>query len=321
MNNLNPKRENKNQTIDLDISNYDLPDILELFKITNIDFTETDLKKAKQIVLKTHPDKSNLSAEYFIFFSKAYKTLFSIWEFRSKSQRTPSNENTDYSSTTINHSEEERKQLLDTFFDSNKKLKKTKDFNKWFNEEFERTLIQTGSHEKGYGEWLKSEEEIYENAKNKTTEANMASDFAKIKREARSLTIYNDIQEFNTTCSLNSSELSLNAPNQYNSDMFSSLQYQDLHQAHTETVIPVTEEDYENKEKFNNVNEFAFFRDKQTQDFKPLSEQQSVEYLNNRDKKLEQDAVRRAYDLAKQTQEAEKRQQIFWRNIQMLHNK
>ena len=44
------------------------------------------LKNAKQIVLKIHPDKSQLEPKYFIFFSGAYKRLYSIYEFQNKKQ-------------------------------------------------------------------------------------------------------------------------------------------------------------------------------------------------------------------------------------------
>ena len=53
--------------IDLNIDNYELPDILKLFNIS-YNFNKEDLKKCKKYVLKTHPDKSNLPKEYFFFF-------------------------------------------------------------------------------------------------------------------------------------------------------------------------------------------------------------------------------------------------------------
>ena len=56
--------------IDLDIDNYSLDDILNLFKLSH-SFTKDDLKQAKKQVLKTHPDKSNLDKKYFLFFTKA----------------------------------------------------------------------------------------------------------------------------------------------------------------------------------------------------------------------------------------------------------
>ena len=319
---MNIKTQNSNKfktTLDLDINNYDLDDILDLFKIYDTDFTEADLKRAKQIVLKTHPDKSKLPAEYFLFFSKAYKTLYSIWEFRRQSEKDPNNENTDYSAV----SEEEKRELLDTFFDSNKKLKKTKNFNKWFNQEFEKNKVISEAQEKGYGDWLKSQENAYEQFE-ETSGANIASNFARIKKEARALAVYQDVQEltnYGNNCTSNFADLTLSAPEQFNSGLFSSLQYQDLHQAHTESVIPVTEEDFENTLKFQSVNEYMNYRDGQKINFKPLSEKQAMEYLKNREKTEEQDAVRRAYDLAKQTEEAQNKQRGFWSNIQLLHNK
>ena len=317
---MSKQNQSKNQT-DLDIDNYELEDILDLFKIYSTDFTEADLKKAKQMVLKTHPDKSRLPPEYFLFFSKAYKTLHSIWVFRRQSEKSPSNENTEYSEIAI--PEEEKKELLDEFFDKNQKLKNTKNFNKWFNKEFERNKVTTEAQEKGYGDWLKSEENPFQDF-GSTTEANMGDDFARLKREVRSVTVYQGVQELTNYGNKSGSsyaDLSTGAPQQYNSDLFSSLQYQDLHQAHNETVIPVTDEDYDNVPKFDSVNQYMNYRDGQAQQFKPLSEQQSLEYLKNREKTEGKDAVRRAYDLAKQTEEAQKKQQGFWSNIQLLRNK
>ena len=53
--------------LDLDIRNYKLEDITALFKIPLV-FNESDLRKAKLAVLQTHPDKSQLQKEYFLFF-------------------------------------------------------------------------------------------------------------------------------------------------------------------------------------------------------------------------------------------------------------
>jgi hypothetical protein len=324
MNNPNKnKPQSSKETLDLEIDNYELEDILELFKIYSTDFTEADLKKAKQIVLKTHPDKSQLPADYFRFFSKAYKRLYSIWEFRCKSEKNPNNENTEYSEVSLNHSEEEKREMLDSFFDSNEKLKKSKNFNKWFNKEFEKNKITTEAEEKGYGDWLKSNENKFHDFTT-SSEANMGENFAKLKREVRAVTVFQEVQDissYGTRGGQGFTDLSLSAPQQYSSDLFSSLQYQDLQQAHTETVIPVTEEDYENVPKFGSMNDYMTYRDSEALKFVPLSEKQALDYLKNREKTEDQDAVRRAYDLAKQTQEAQKKQKNFWSNIQLLHNK
>jgi hypothetical protein len=290
-----------------------LQDILSLFKIP-VNFDEHDMKRAKQIVLKTHPDKSKLPAEYFLFYSKAYKMLYSVWEFKKRGDIDSKNpKNTEYST----YSDEDKSVLLDQFFETNEKFKKSNNFNRWFNEQFERNKLSNEHEEKGYGDWLKTEDEI-EQAKN-VSMATMKQEFDKKKEIARSLIVREEVQEIWSNNSISSSELSNDAPETYDSGLFSGLGFQDLYKAHTETVIPVTEEDYEKKQKFGSVNEYMSYRN--NQDTKPLSEQQAEQYLKQRNEKDEEKAVRRAYELAKQTEMAKQKNQEFWSGLQLLKNK
>ena len=301
--------------VDLNIDNYQLDDVLNLFRIP-VDFNETDLKRAKQIVLKTHPDKSNLDPEYFRFYSKAYKMLYTIWEFRKRGDIDNDNKNTEYSNDIA---DEEKRVLLDKFFETNSKLKsnKSKDFNKWFNEQFDKNKLYNEGEQKGYENWLRSDEDMDTTSTN-VTMSTMAQEFDKKKSQMRSLIVREEVMDFSSR-GMNGCDLSTDAPGSFNSDMFSSLPYQDLHQAHTESVIPVTDEDYENKQKFNNVNEFVSYRN--TQDTKPLSEMQALEYLNNRNKKDDEMATSRAYQLAKQTELSRQKNNEFWSGLMLLHNK
>jgi hypothetical protein len=301
-------------SVDLDINNYNLQDILSLFKIP-VNFDEHDMKRAKQIVLKTHPDKSKLSADYFLFYSKAYKMLYSVWEFKKRGDVDSKNpKNTEYSS----YSDEDKTVLLDQFFESNEKFKKSSNFNRWFNEQFERNKLSNECDEKGYGDWLKTDDDV-EEPTNNVSMATMKQEFDKKKERARSLIVREDVQEIWSNNSISSSELSNDAPGTYDSGLFSGLGFQDLYKAHTETVIPVTEEDYEQKQKFGSVNEYMSYRN--NQDTKPLSEQQAEQYLKQRNEKDEEKAVRRAYELAKQTEMAKQKNQEFWSGLQLLNNK
>ena len=72
-------------SLDLDLDHYSLEDLYHLFNIGSNTLSEDSLKSAKQIVLKMHPDKSRLDSKYFLFFSKAYKRLYGIYEFQNKS--------------------------------------------------------------------------------------------------------------------------------------------------------------------------------------------------------------------------------------------
>ena len=63
------------ENFDLNLDNYNLDDLLRLFRV-NYDLDEDQMKKAKLIALRTHPDKSGLPKEVFMFFSEAYKVYF-----------------------------------------------------------------------------------------------------------------------------------------------------------------------------------------------------------------------------------------------------
>ena len=69
------------ESLDLNIDNYNLPDILALFNLPTL-FNEEDLKRARIAVLKTHPDKCQLPKEYFLFFTKAYRIIHQIYTIR-----------------------------------------------------------------------------------------------------------------------------------------------------------------------------------------------------------------------------------------------
>lgn len=115
------------QEIDLNIGNYNLEDLLNLFKL-DVDFDLVDLKVVKKKVLKFHPDKSGLDKEYFLFFSNVYTILKNLWTFKNKDI----SENCKLHRTQISF--EEEKEILDNFFENNKNL----NFQKWFNEQFEQ---------------------------------------------------------------------------------------------------------------------------------------------------------------------------------------
>lgn len=300
--------------MDLNINNYNLEDILKLFKIP-MNFLEADLKQAKKIVLKTHPDKSGLSPEYFLFYSKAYKILYSIYTFKNKTDKSI-NEDVEYNTITEDDTSESRHKILDMFFEKNKRIKeKPGDFNKWFNSEFEKNKLRDNTDESGYGDWLKTDEGIYYTEN--TSLANMHNDFEKHKKQVKSLIVYNGI---NDMCSsgIGGSLLGDNEAD-FSSNMFSNLTYQDIKQAHTETIIPVTMDDFNNVKKFNNVEDYKKFRD--TQNTNPLSSSESQQQLDSTFKQQEMEANKRAYFYAKQLEESNKKSNEFWGKLQRISNR
>ena len=284
------------ESIDLNIENYDLNDLLELFKI-DFDFNENDLKSVKKMVMQTHPDRSKLDKKYFLFFTSAYKIIFSIHEFRHKSAQKQS---TEY----VVEKDEEKELLL-------KSLQKKPNFNKLFNELFEKHKIADDENENGYGEWMKSDDNMDTRT---TTMSQMNATFEQKKREVKELVAFQEIEE----AGLSSAhfDLTRDKPTYYTSSLFSSLQYEDLKKAHIESVIPVTQEDYNARPKFKSVLEMQAHPD--YNDTKPLSLSQAKDYLSQRQSHQNRNDVQRAYKLAKQDEVARKANQGWMSGFKQL---
>lgn len=288
--------------IDLNLDNYNLQDLLSLFKL-EYDFTEDDLKRAKKVALMTHPDKSNLDKKYFLFFTSAYKVIYSIHQFRTRSN---SQKSTEY--FIEKEENEDKEQLL-------REIAKKKNFNKIFNKLFEQNRIHDEASETGYGDWLKSNEDLDTRS---TTRSEMNETFEKKKSEVRALVVHKDIEEIVSSSS--ASDIVSERPESYGSSMFSSLQYEDLRKAHVECVIPVTMRDYEERKKFKNVDEFQRHRDSEST-VSPLSLEQSNVYLQRRQGMEDKMDVTRAFKLAKQDESVKKANQNWMSGIQLLTNR
>lgn len=266
------------EDIDLDIENYELTDLLNLFKL-DFDFTSDDLKQAKKSVMQSHPDKSGLDKKYFLFFSSAYKIIYSIYEFRRKGSNKQSTEYT--------VEKDESKELL------LKKMQKQPNFNKVFNELFEKYKVKDDENENGYGDWLKSEDNMDTRT---TTMQQMNATFEQKKKEIKELIPYQDIADADTSSGY--SDLTRDKPEYYSSSLFSALPYEDLKKAHIESVIPVSQEDYLMRPKFKSVLEMQAHPE--YNDVKPPSLSQSQDYLKQQHSLQSKNDVHRAYKLAKQ---------------------
>lgn len=287
------------ESVELDIEKYDLVDLLNLFKL-DYDFNREDLKQAKKIALMTHPDKSGLDKKYFLFFSAAYKAVYEIYQFRHKIKH----QSTEYND--LQDKNPEHKNFL-------KYIEDKKNFNKWFNKMFEENVVKDEYSSSGYGNWLISNDDVDNRS---TTMENMANSFEKKKRELKAIIPHNDFREI---ASSNLCDLTNSRPDSYSSDMFSKLQFEDLKKAHTETVVPVSIEDYNNKKKYKNVNELHQERTIQSKQASPSYEQHQ-KFLDEQNKTQSINDTERAYKLIKQDIETEKTNKRWWGGVLQLMN-
>ena len=286
---------------DLEIENYDLREILNLFKL-DYNFDNVDLKRAQKIALKTHPDKSNLPKEYFMFFMKAFQIVQQIYYYRYK--KFQDSKKKDYK-VDIN---KENKALLKSLDG-----KSVKEFNEWFNEAFEKVKVQDKNQDSGYGDWLRSDKDIHDFKDAKMNDFERL--FEKRKSECKSLIIRKDINELEQQSGY---MLERNKPENYESNMFSKLQFDDLKKAHTQTVVPVTRSDFLNKEQFDSLDSYK--RHRAQQNLRTLSREEARVYLANKQMMEGKTNTQRAYNLLKQDEEMEAANKKWWSHLKQLKN-
>jgi hypothetical protein len=356
------------ESLDLNIDNYNLPDILSLFNLPTL-FNEADLKRAKLAVLKTHPDKCELPKEYFLFFTKAYRIVHQIYTIRhpatnehytQHAERTPRSSAVpslrcvakdtlsapytaidaaasaaksvvDYNRLmrTEGHradaddaysqgTHERMKRRLDEMMgttDGGNGAAKVTEFNKWFNEKFEQYRLKDDEAETGYEAWFRGndgDEAVESDADTDTDSGSWADKVTRLnqrKQALRNKYALVERQELEYAGGGGGTldtggggyDLTRERPQEYSSGIFGNLRYEDLKKAHTETVIPVTEEDYYKTRRFNSINELQTFRDQSRRDlYKQTSKQEQEQIYEQTKMRQEEEDTRRAFILAKQ---------------------
>jgi hypothetical protein len=127
----------------------------------------------------------------------------------------------------------------------NNNLEDNKQFDKFKNDEDD---IDTNN--KGYGDWLKSNEDIVD-MKN-ISKSNMMTEFEKHKKQIQTITKYEGVNDmFSSTfgATILGEQNNFTSGGLFNED----LGFTDLRQAYQESVIPITEDDYNNIPKYKNI--------------------------------------------------------------------
>ena len=281
--------------LDLNIDSYNLHELLSLFKL-NEGFTSEELKSAKRIVYATHPDKSGLDKKYFLFFSKAYRLLVQVNEFKTKSAKQEVDKHLSFQEMTADGVEPYKQRIIDGF-------SKESGFNKKFNELFDKHYIKPEEESEGHGEWLSSKEEIDRSYENR-------------KKESRALTSVNQgIDGLGAYSSLEASGLGSSVGN------FSSTgKYDDVKSVYThDSVIGVSEEDYDKSKVHSSVDSLRAARD--NQDLTPLDAEAANRVIRKGEEQEDKQDTVRAFKLVKEEEAHKTGRQNFWSSLLLLNKK
>lgn len=244
-------------THNLDIHTYSFAELLQLFDLSHTISVE-DMKRAKSKVLRMHPDKSQLSPDYYIFYKKAYDIVKQYYEDANKVTKDV---------TKQAYQADIEDDTPDTLKDQMRKFAGTKDFNARFNEMFERNVAKKADPEEN--SWFKDEANDYANISVKSKD-DLANQFNQIRQKGAALVKYDGFREMVVG---RGTGLYGDGGGYKTSDPFSKLQYDDLRKVYKDQpLLTVSERDYEEMQNtgkiFKTMEECKAARE--TMDLKPM---------------------------------------------------
>ena len=297
--------------MNLNIDEYSDDDILNLFSITLKDgvLLKEDVKRAYRKCCHLHPDKSGLSTDYFIFYSRALQRLKMIYRTRNNGEYMKERNMVEY----IKENKELR-QNEELYGGAAMSLSKREDFSEVFNKAFETARMSDPEQDAGYSDWLK------ETTDDAPAVANVADMHRAIAEKRRELirTKGNELAAIQQSLSSNmgASTLMREQPVEYSSGLFSSLKYEDLRKAHTETLIPVDES--MGRSSYTNVEQYQAARNEgMIKDASLLKEQHEAEMRRQEEEQKRRYILQQQY-LSQQEQLAKEKQAGWWSSILQL---
>lgn len=304
----------KPSNFNLNIQMYSFKELLNLFEINDPNnITTEQLKRAKILVLKTHPDKSRLSPEYFLFYKKAFEIIV---EFYNNQQRTTK----EVPTTEIKYSKEIQEISTGTGNSyrtpvSVEQIEKNiasippAKFQQTFNDLFEKN--QMGKKIVNKNDWF-SKEETTDTRESISNISAINGTFEKIKEKQQGIVLYKGVTELQSVSGTNlyddiedEYEDDNNREGTYiETDPFSKLKFEDIKKVHkNETVFMVGEKDYEKVKKYNSVEEYTVARN--TSDISLKTEEENIRIFKEKKMEIQNKILLKQYQSKKKEIEME----------------
>jgi len=292
----------------LNIHMYSLEDLLGLFNLT-YNITDHDLKRAKKVVLMTHPDKSKLDAKYFLFYKKAFDIIVNFYKNQNKQNQSINPQNLAYTTHTKDETDEHTNKKVSSIINDMSK----RDFQNKFNELFEKNMVKQIDDSKN--EWFKSDEPSYK-TDIKVNSSNMGQVFNTIKDQQSGLIRYKGVENIiSNQSSSNNYYDDIDQDDSYVvSDPFSKLKFDDLRKVHKdETVFSVSERDYGKVKKYSSVDHMM--RERGNQSTEPISKQQAERMLAQQDQTYRERMMKKEYSSNLKSMEYEEKNKTVLSNF------
>jgi len=290
---------------------YKLDELLALFSLT-YNISIEDMKRAKKKVLMTHPDKSKLSPEYFLFYKKAFDIVLRFYEDQNRQNQSMTDESIKYQPMKTH--DVNTKKITSTINDMSKT-----DFQHKFNQLFEANMSSKPDPTKN--EWFSKDEPIY-NIDEKVNSKNMGQVFDKIKDTQASMVRYRGVENLvvNSGSGTRLYDVDDDETDEYVScDPFSKLKYDDLRKVHKDqTVLAVSERDFQKVHQYSSVDHFM--RERGKHNLTPLEKAEAETMLSQQDEIYRQRMMQKEYYSKLKTMEYEQKNKTVLGQFLRLKN-
>ena len=297
----------------LDIHMYSLQELLGLFDL-NYSITLEEMKRAKKKVLMTHPDKSKLPPEYFLFYKKAFDIVVKFYENQNKQNQPVTTEKRVYDT---GHPSAD-KATINAVSKNIQSMDKRK-FNATFNELFDKNMVTKTNPDRN--QWFTNETATYETTEKVSTQ-NMGQVFDKIKDTQRGMVKYRGVENLYMNSDFGKSIYDDENDDIYvSSDPFSKLKFDDLRKVHKDqTVFGVSEKDIHNVQQYSSVDHMMRERGKQM--LTPLEKQESERILAQQNQQYREQMMHKEYaDKLKTMQYEEKNKNVLATFLRIKNDK
>jgi hypothetical protein len=294
---------------------YSLQEIFSLFGLSS-NITIEDLKRAKKQVLMTHPDKSKLSPDYFLFYKKAFDIVVQFYDNQNKTNQQVPTEKQDYKPMNQNDFNKSTNVNI-----QNKINKMTeREFQSKFNQLFEQNVeskINTSRNE-----WFSKDEPVY-NVQETVNTKNMQVIFDQIKEKQSSMALSEYRGVTNLPVNMNSgSQLYEDDDSQskyLECDPFSKLKFDDLRKVHKDqTVFSVSERDFQKVKQYSSVDHFVRERGQNMQG--PLEKEQAEKILSMQEQQYRERMMQKEHAAKLQSMQYKEKNKRFISSFLQVKN-
>jgi len=248
-----------------------LDDLFGLFEIEEL--TPDELKQAKKKVLMLHPDKNihKDTSNYYEYFKEAYHKLEHVYEFINRHQK-------EVVSKTYQTEELGQRGFYE--YCQQKGLKE-RELNTLFNEVFDNVYIPD---KEGYGDWLKTEEGLYDK-----------SDLEGSRKKAMSLVVVD--KELKT---------------------LQEVDDKDIKNAYVQSILPIdAEKVYQQTPHFKSVEEYQRHRAKVAE---PVSKKVAERMLEEKEHAEYKTSLHLSYELLKKTESQAHKMKDYYSKFLRIHS-